>query len=662
MLKNMKMGTKVMSALGVMIVMVAIPTFIGVIQIGGLNEGLGVISGTRIPQLKMLCELIEQYDYVARSARNLALADDGAIKKKQEEQFLQYKSAISESLIGLEKSLIGAKERELLGRLKADVAALWPLYEKILALGKANRNAEAAEVIVSELSPVQRKMLESLNNFKNFAVEAAQGDARGGVQASATGRTLMLVLGGVALICGVILSFLFRRNVAGVIKGLIDETKNLVGAAVEGKLATRGSLDKVNFEFRGIIEGVNQTLDAVIGPLNVSAEYIDRISKGDIPDRITDEYKGDFNEIKNNLNNCIDNINALVADVDTLSKAAVEGRLNTRADAGRHQGDYRKIVDGVNKTIARLVGFLDSMPTPAMIVDKDMMVLYINDIGAKVGGRTPQQITGLKCYEHFKTSDCNTERCACRRTIRDNLPSSSETDAHPCVGVDLEISYSAIPIKDDQGNVIGALEIVADQTAVKKAARLASKVSDYQALETAKVVEALNKLSLGNTEIRLVTAEGDDDTKIAKETFDSIANAVSTCVGVVQTLVADAGMLSKAALEGRLATRADASKHQGDFRKILEGVNETLDAVVGPLNVSAEYIDRIGKGDIPKKSPMNTREISTKSRIISTIASIMSKPWWLMSTCSLRPPSKATWPYAQTQSDTAGTSARLWKG
>ena len=52
-------------------------------------------------------------------------------------------------------------------------------------------------------------------------------------------------------------------------------------------------------------------------------------------------------------------------------------------------------------------------------------------------------------------------------------------------------------------------------------------------------------------------------------------------------------------MEGKLATRADATKHQGDYRKIVEGVNDTLDAVIGPLNVAAEYVDRISKGDIP---------------------------------------------------------------
>jgi len=77
--------------------------------------------------------------------------------------------------------------------------------------------------------------------------------------------------------------------------------------------------------------------------LNVAAEYVDRISKGDIPPKITDNYKGDFNEIKNNLNMCIDAVNALVADANMLAKAAVEGNLDSRADDEKHKGDYRKI-------------------------------------------------------------------------------------------------------------------------------------------------------------------------------------------------------------------------------------------------------------------------------------------------------------------------------
>ena len=81
--------------------------------------------------------------------------------------------------------------------------------------------------------------------------------------------------------------------------------------------------------------------------------------------------------------------------------------------------------------------------------------------------------------------------------------------------------------------------------------------------------------------------------------FNVLKNNLNTCIDAVNALVADAGMLVKAAVDGKLATRADASKHQGDYRKIVQGVNDTLDAVIGPLNVAARYVDMISKGDVP---------------------------------------------------------------
>ena len=76
----------------------------------------------------------------------------------------------------------------------------------------------------------------------------------------------------------------------------------LVQAAVEGNLATRADASKHQGEFRKIVQGINDTLDAVTGPLRIAAEYIKHLSEGDIMPKITASYKGEFNEIINNLN------------------------------------------------------------------------------------------------------------------------------------------------------------------------------------------------------------------------------------------------------------------------------------------------------------------------------------------------------------------------
>lgn len=139
------------------------------------------------------------------------------------------------------------------------------------------------------------------------------------------------------------------------LRGLIAEAKRLTAAAVEGKLDTRGNAAAYQGAYRDIVQGVNDTLDAVIGPLNVAAEYVDRISKGDIPPKITDTYKGDFNEIKNNLNHLIETVEMRNADVNMLLSAALEGKLDTRADVSKYQGANGKLIDGINRVLDAVI-------------------------------------------------------------------------------------------------------------------------------------------------------------------------------------------------------------------------------------------------------------------------------------------------------------------
>ena len=435
---------------------------------------------------------------------------------------------------------------------------------------------------------------------------------------------------------------------------LASEVEMLTKAAVAGKLDTRGDPSKFQGEFAQIVQGFNDTLDAVIGPLNVAAEYVDRISKGDIPEKITDEYKGDFNEIKNNLNQCIDAVSGLTAEAGMLAEAAVEGRLETRGDASKFGGDYARIVEGVNATIETLVGHIDAIPAPTMIIDNDFTIRFISQAGADVLGMTQEALIGQKCYDHFKTSDCRTEKCAPARAMQSGHSEASETDAHPG-GKDLFISYTGVPVRNQEGQTIGALEIVIDQTGVKKAMDAAAeKVEFLNSIPTPVMtvdkdfnVQFLNPagatavgktpeacvgqkcFSLFNTghcntaECRVAQAMQKDgaftsDT-VAKlpsgelpirYTGTPLKDANGNIVGGLEYVLdiskemevtEGVGDLVQAAVEGKLDTRADVEKFEGNYQTIIQGVNDTLDAVIGPLNVAAEYVDRISKGDIPEK-------------------------------------------------------------
>ncbi len=64
---------------------------------------------------------------------------------------------------------------------------------------------------------------------------------------------------------------------------------------------------------------------------------------------------------------------------------------------------------------------------------------------------------------------------------------------------------------------------------------------------------------------------------------------------------------SRAAVEGKLSTRADASKHQGDYRKVVQGVNDTLDAIVVPINEAMRIADSYSNGDLTARVSIDTQ-------------------------------------------------------
>jgi len=116
------------------------------------------------------------------------------------------------------------------------------------------------------------------------------------------------------------------------VKSQIADVNMLVQATIEGDLATRADASKHQGDFRNIVQGINDTLDAVTGPLRIAAEYIERISTGDLPPKITASYNGEFNKIKNNLNHMIDLLNEMAQAVNQVAKGDLTTAVKPRSE------------------------------------------------------------------------------------------------------------------------------------------------------------------------------------------------------------------------------------------------------------------------------------------------------------------------------------------
>jgi methyl-accepting chemotaxis protein len=337
---------------------------------------------------------------------------------------------------------------------------------------------------------------------------------------------------------------------------LVTDAGMLSQAAVDGKLATRADASKHQGDYKKIVEGVNKTLDAVINPINVTARYVDDISKGVIPPIITDTYNGDFNIIKNNLNSVVKMMSDLLAETDIIIRAAADGELDKRADAAKFLGGWKQLVSGVNDTITNIV---DPLMVTADYVDKVSKGVIPPEITTVYRGQ----------YNLIKTN--------LNAVVKMMSELLKETDFIVKAAADGELDKRA-----DAGKFLGGWNQL-----VKGVNDTITNIVD-PLMVTADYVDKVSK-GVIPPEI----------TMVYKGQYNLIKQNLNAVVKMMSELLKETDIIIRAAADGELDKRADAAKFLGGWNQLVKGVNDTITNIVDPLMVTADYVDKVSKGVIP---------------------------------------------------------------
>ncbi|ESS71717.1 methyl-accepting chemotaxis serine transducer [Methyloglobulus morosus KoM1] len=278
-----------------------------------------------------------------------------------------------------------------------------------------------------------------------------------------------------------------------------QDVNTLVEAAIAGQLSKRISLDDKNGFTRDIAEKINQMLDVIIGPFNVVGNYLHQIAEGVLPDRISDDYQGDYDTYKKSMNRTTSILKGFVESLQYVTNEQTKGDIDTLIDTSRFRGFYQAMAQGVN----------------------DMVVGNIQD---------------------------NNKAMACVKAF----------------------------------------------------------------------------------------GEGDFDAPLerfpGKKVF--INDTIEQVRDHMKALIADTTMLSEAALDGRIQTRADASKHLGDFRKIVEGINATLETIVTPIIAVKVAVDSIntaakeisaGNADLSHRTEQQAASLEETASSMEELASTVKQ-------------------------------------
>ena len=327
---------------------------------------------------------------------------------------------------------------------------------------------------------------------------------------------------------------------------LLSEADLLTKAAFDGEFAYTPDIALHKGGFAQIMKSICDAMDYLIAPLAKAGEYMRKIGNGEIPEKITDEYKGDFNDIKDSINACIDGLGGLVEGRDALVRMSLNDY--SKDVEGYYLGIYADIAASINEVAARVrrtIGVINH------IAEGDLSdIEALNATGKRSDNDT--LVPALKKMNENIQALINEAAMLTNAAIEGQLDTRSDAKAFQGAWKDL----------------VGGMNSILEEVA-----KPLQDVSD--------VMIAMSK---GNFQVSVKGSY--------KGEFDVLTQSISTLISRLNSVVGEITATLGQIADGNLAIE-QIQQFNGDFASITTSLNTIVDAlntVMGEISEAAEQV------------------------------------------------------------------------
>ncbi len=369
----------------------------------------------------------------------------------------------------------------------------------------------------------------------------------------------------------------------------------------------------------------------VVKPITSVSKAIKNLSMGNISTEL--ELKPSNSEIGQLVDayyDIIKTISVLVNEFDTLRSSVVYGKINDRAKGDGLNGCFKDVMTGANSIVGSLVNYIDNLALPIITVDKNLKINYCNTAVQSLLEKDKKQILGVSCSTLFNTNDCNTSSCAVKKCMNSGFIEKATTQAK-IGGKVLDIEYTGIPIKDDKGVVVGALEYVVDLSEIHNAQRAAATTrSLYQDKEIDKLVQQLERLANGNLDLTYAPEKPTSGTEDLYVNFEKISNSLTLSSKTIKGYIEEISSALKK-LSGKELTVSIDREYLGDFVELKHSINsisESLNSTFLDILQSATQVEYAAEQSSDASQTLAqgaTQQASAVEEVNATVESVSSQ-------------------------------------
>ncbi len=240
----------------------------------------------------------------------------------------------------------------------------------VIGLRVASRIAGTAAAVAQRVAQLETTAVRSLG-------EAMQALATGKLDMAVRSDVHVAPVDGedeIAAVARSVNSIIERTNATIVsydaARGAIDDicaaTTRLAAAARDGDLAIRGDSSRFAGRFAEMIQSVNGTLDAVVAPVQIATETLERIAAKDLTARVEGHYEGDHARIQSAVNSAADalsdalgQVTTATAQVSVASEQIATASQALAQTASQQAAGLEEMSAGVHETSAAASGIAD---------------------------------------------------------------------------------------------------------------------------------------------------------------------------------------------------------------------------------------------------------------------------------------------------------------
>lgn len=116
----------------------------------------------------------------------------------------------------------------------------------------------------------------------------------------------------------------------------------------------------------------------------------------------------------------------------------------------------------------KLAGILNSITDGVFTIDLNWKITSINQAAQKITGYSEEKALGQECGLLLRGNRCD-EHCPMRKTIEEGKPTKNvDVEIQTKSGARIPISVNTALLRDDQNNIIGAVETFRDMSEIRK--------------------------------------------------------------------------------------------------------------------------------------------------------------------------------------------------